>query len=88
MAIAGELRTLRHVDLVGFVDDDPRKRTCRFQGLPVLGSVSELNRIVARYQPTHVLVCSTPGIGDFHQRVEAVLKGAAPAPQVTGVLNL
>lgn len=88
MAVAGELGTLRHVDLVGFVDDDPRKKARRFQGLPVLGGVSDLGRIVECYRPTHVLVCSTEGNGDFRQRVEAVLQGSAPAPMVKGVLNL
>lgn len=88
VAIAGELRSLRHVDLLGFVDDDPRKRAGRFQGLPVLGRVADLGQIVERYQPTHVLVCSTAGESDLRRRVETLVRGSGRPPVVTGVLNL
>jgi UDP-GlcNAc:undecaprenyl-phosphate/decaprenyl-phosphate GlcNAc-1-phosphate transferase len=41
---------------VGFVDDDPRKQGLIIEGIPVLGSVEELEGIVRRYGISDLLV--------------------------------
>jgi len=49
---------------VGFVDDDPLKRRLRIDGVKVLGSTSELSRILEEVEPDEVTIAipSAPGI--------------------------
>jgi UDP-GlcNAc:undecaprenyl-phosphate/decaprenyl-phosphate GlcNAc-1-phosphate transferase len=51
-----ELRETPGEQIVGFVDDDPRLSRRRLQGVPVLGSTSEIERILTRSRPDSVLV--------------------------------
>ncbi len=48
---------------IGFVDDDPRKRGMRLQGLRVLGSTADLPRILDDTEPDEVIIAipSAPG---------------------------
>ncbi len=41
---------------VGFIDDDPAKRRLRLEGLPVLGTFSDLPDLAARHEIAEVLV--------------------------------
>jgi len=55
------LRLLTHqagdkYDLIGFVDDDPRKRGQRIHGLAVLGGSQELSQIVERRQIDLIII--------------------------------
>ena len=53
------LRELRETPgelVVGFVDDDPRLRHRRMQGVPVLGALGEVERVLAEARPSVVLV--------------------------------
>jgi FlaA1/EpsC-like NDP-sugar epimerase len=49
---------------VGFVDDDPLKRRLRIDGVKVLGTTSELGRILEEVEPDEVTIAipSAPGI--------------------------
>jgi UDP-GlcNAc:undecaprenyl-phosphate/decaprenyl-phosphate GlcNAc-1-phosphate transferase len=51
-----ELRETPSEQVVGFVDDDPRLRRRRLQGVPVLGRTDELARVLERVRPDVVLV--------------------------------
>jgi UDP-GlcNAc:undecaprenyl-phosphate GlcNAc-1-phosphate transferase len=51
-----ELRETPGEQVVGFIDDDPRLRRRRLQGVPVLGNVDELGRILGSARPDAVLV--------------------------------
>jgi UDP-GlcNAc:undecaprenyl-phosphate GlcNAc-1-phosphate transferase len=51
-----ELRETRGERVLGFVDDNPRLRRRRLQGLPVRGSLAEMDRIIDRVRPDLVLV--------------------------------
>ena len=51
-----ELRETPTEQVVGFVDDDPRLRRRRLQGVPVLGDTSELESVLSRTEPDVVLV--------------------------------
>jgi FlaA1/EpsC-like NDP-sugar epimerase len=49
---------------VGFIDDDPRKRGMRTEGLKVLGTTSEIGSILDRLGPDEVVIAipSAPGV--------------------------
>jgi UDP-GlcNAc:undecaprenyl-phosphate GlcNAc-1-phosphate transferase len=51
-----ELRETPAEHVVGFVDDDPRLRRRRLQGVPVLGGTGELAQVLERSRPDTVLV--------------------------------
>jgi UDP-GlcNAc:undecaprenyl-phosphate/decaprenyl-phosphate GlcNAc-1-phosphate transferase len=51
-----ELRETPGEQIVGFVDDDPRLRGRRLQGVPVVGAIAEIDRILASSRPETVLV--------------------------------
>jgi FlaA1/EpsC-like NDP-sugar epimerase len=51
-----ELRETPGERVVGFVDDDPRLRGRRLQGVKVLGGMSDLPRVLRRSEPDSVLV--------------------------------
>jgi FlaA1/EpsC-like NDP-sugar epimerase len=42
--------------VVGFVDDDPRLEGRRLQGVPVVGSLADVDRILAASRPDAVFV--------------------------------
>jgi len=49
---------------IGFVDDDPRKRGMRVHGLRVLGTTSDLDRLLDEIEPDEVIIAipSAPGV--------------------------
>jgi FlaA1/EpsC-like NDP-sugar epimerase len=55
-SLVRELRETAGERVLGFVDDNPRLRRRRVQGVLVLGGTHELARLLARHQPDAVLV--------------------------------
>jgi UDP-GlcNAc:undecaprenyl-phosphate GlcNAc-1-phosphate transferase len=51
-----ELRETAGEHVVGFVDDDPRLRRSRLQGVPVVGGTGDVARVLERTRPDIVLV--------------------------------
>ena len=51
-----ELRETPGEQVVGFVDDDPRLRRRRLQGVPVLSGLADIDRVLDRVTPDVVLV--------------------------------
>jgi len=51
-----ELRETPGEQVVGFVDDDPRLRRRRLQGVPVLGGTADMARVLSGARPDTVLV--------------------------------
>jgi UDP-GlcNAc:undecaprenyl-phosphate GlcNAc-1-phosphate transferase len=51
-----ELRETPGEQVVGFVDDDPHLRRRRMQGVPVLGGLAEIERVLGEARPDVVLV--------------------------------
>jgi len=51
-----ELRETAGERVLGFVDDNPRLRRRRIQGVPVVGGTHELKRLLERLEPDAVLV--------------------------------
>jgi UDP-GlcNAc:undecaprenyl-phosphate/decaprenyl-phosphate GlcNAc-1-phosphate transferase len=71
-----ELRETPGEQVVGFVDDDPRLRRRRLQGVPVLGGVDEIARILLSARPDTVLV-TIPGAP--RDRLDALVAGCEEA---------
>jgi FlaA1/EpsC-like NDP-sugar epimerase len=70
-AVVSELRRnpgLRSVP-IGFVDDDPRKQGMRIGGLKVLGTTSQLPRILDAAEPDEVIIAIPSAPGTLRQRV-------------------
>ena len=51
-----ELRETAGERVLGFVDDNPRLRRRKIHGVPVLGAIDELDRLLERTEPDIVLV--------------------------------
>ena len=49
---------------IGFIDDDPRKRGMRTEGLKVLGTTNEIGPVLDRHTPDEVVIAipSAPGV--------------------------
>ena len=59
-----------HLRPVGFVDDDPRKQNARIdRGIEVLGSTSELGRVLDDVEPDEVLIAVPSAPGSMRARV-------------------
>ena len=71
-----ELRETPGEQVVGFVDDDPRLRRRRLQGVPVVGGSAEIARVVERTRPDIVLV-TIPDAG--RERLDAIVAACAAA---------
>ena len=56
---------------IGFVDDDARKRGMRMQGLKVLGSTAEIERILDETEPDEVVIAIPSAPGTLRGRVVA-----------------
>jgi UDP-GlcNAc:undecaprenyl-phosphate GlcNAc-1-phosphate transferase len=64
-----ELRETPGEHVVGFVDDDRRLRGRRMQGVPVLGTLPEIDRVLTQSQPDLVLVTIPSAPRDLLDRV-------------------
>jgi FlaA1/EpsC-like NDP-sugar epimerase len=54
---------------IGLIDDDPRKRGMRLHGVRVLGTTSDLARVLRDRRPDEVLIAAPSASGDFRRRV-------------------
>jgi exopolysaccharide biosynthesis polyprenyl glycosylphosphotransferase len=81
-----------HYDLVGLVDDDPAKQGCAVEGLPVMGTHSDLTRLIAQHRVAEIILAITRNISDdlFHALLDAQERGIEILPmpilyeQITG----
>ncbi len=71
-----ELRETPGEHVVGFVDDDPRLRRRRMQGVPVLGGLDEIDRVLSEAHADVVLV-TIPHAA--RERLDAVVAGCERA---------
>jgi FlaA1/EpsC-like NDP-sugar epimerase len=59
---------------IGFVDDDPRKRNTRIQGIRVLGTTDELSRILGENRPDEVLIAMPSAPGEVRRKIVEVTR--------------
>jgi len=59
---------------IGFVDDDPRKRSTRLMGVRVLGTLEELPRVLREHRPDEVLIAMPSVSGDVRRRIVESLR--------------
>jgi FlaA1/EpsC-like NDP-sugar epimerase len=61
--------------VVGFVDDDPRKRGIRIHGVPVLGNVGDLAEVAKRQNADEVIIALAKPPREVLRRIIEVCKG-------------
>lgn len=77
-SVARQMAVDQHSEFrpVGFIDDDPRKRRFVVSGLKVLGSVTDLSRVVAETGAGAVVVCvnrvDSVFLRDVHDQTDAL----------------
>jgi FlaA1/EpsC-like NDP-sugar epimerase len=54
---------------IGFVDDDPRKRGDRIQGIRVLGTTDELPQVLRDNRPDEILIAMPSAPGEVRQKI-------------------
>lgn len=54
---------------VALVDDDSRKSGARLHGVPVAGTVSDLDRVVRRFRPDELMIAIPSATGEQMQRI-------------------
>ena len=81
-------RMLRYTP-IGFVDDDPAKKNMRILGVRVLGTTSDLPRLVREFSPDEVLIAIPSASGDVRARVvEAAQASHVPVKTLPGLYEL
>jgi FlaA1/EpsC-like NDP-sugar epimerase len=81
---------------IGFVDDDPRKRNDRIQGIRVLGTTDELAHILRGNRPDEILIAMPSAPGEVRRKIveqtraEGIPVKTVPALHelISGELNL
>ena len=78
-----ELRETPGGQVVGFVDDDPKLRRRRMQGVPVLGSLADVERVLAATHPDVVLVTIPDAERERLDAVVSAISGTTGSASVT-----
>jgi FlaA1/EpsC-like NDP-sugar epimerase len=74
---------------IGIVDDDPRKKNMRLHGIRVLGTISELPRLIRERRPDEVLIAIPSASGEVRGRiVEAARAAGLPVKTLPGLAEL
>jgi len=81
-------RMLRYTP-IGFVDDDPTKKNMRILGVRVLGTTSDLPRLVRELSPDELLIAIPSASGEVRARVvEAAQASHVPVKTLPGLYEL
>ncbi len=89
--IVQEMQRSRLLDYtpIGFVDDDPRKRHTRIMGVRVMGSLTELTRILREHRPDELLIAMPTVSGEVRRQiVETAQESRIPVKTLPGLYEL
>jgi FlaA1/EpsC-like NDP-sugar epimerase len=75
--IVREMQRNRQLEMtaIGFVDDDPRKRNDRIQGIRVLGTTDELAHVLRDNRPDEVLIAMPSAPGEIRRKIVELTRG-------------
>lgn len=59
---------------IGFIDDDPAKKGLTIHGIPILGSSSEIPKILLKYHPDEIQITSS----DFVKNIKEIYEMSKP----------
>lgn len=69
------------IRVIGFIDDDPRKKDCILNGIPVLGSGEETSKLLLDHQVQEVII-ATQLPGDLLRKVVEAARQLNIRPQI------
>jgi len=72
---------------IGLIDDDPRKRNLRLEGIRVLGTIDDLPHVLRDNKPDEILIAIPSAPGELRQRVVDVA-GDVPVKTLPGLHEL
>jgi FlaA1/EpsC-like NDP-sugar epimerase len=74
---------------IGIVDDDPRKKNLRIDGVRVIGTTEELPRLLREHRPDELLIAMPSASGETRQRIVNVARDeGVPVKTVPGLHEL
>jgi FlaA1/EpsC-like NDP-sugar epimerase len=74
---------------IGIVDDDPRKRNLRVQGVRVLGTTADLPRLLREHRPDELIIAIPSASGEQRQRIVEIARDeGVPVKTVPGLYEL
>ncbi|MGZ4353883.1 MAG: polysaccharide biosynthesis protein [Gaiellaceae bacterium] len=74
---------------IGIVDDDPRKRNLRVQGVRVLGTTQDLPRLLREHRPDELIIAIPSASGEQRQRIVEIARDeGVPVKTVPGLYEL
>jgi FlaA1/EpsC-like NDP-sugar epimerase len=89
--ILRELQRAPHLGYtpIGLLDDDPRKKNLRVHGVRVLGTTSDLRRVLRDGEPDEVLIAMPSASGELRQRIVDVARDeGVPVKTLPGLNEL
>ncbi len=74
---------------IGIVDDDPRKRNLRVQGVRVLGTTADLPRLLREHRPDELIIAIPSASGEQRRRIVEIARDeGVPVKTVPGLYEL
>ena len=74
---------------IGIVDDDPRKRNLRVQGVRVIGTTEDLPRLLREHRPDELIIAIPSASGEQRKRIVEVARDEGiPVKTVPGLYEL
>jgi len=74
---------------IGIVDDDPRKKNMRLHGIRVLGTITDLPRLIRDRRPDEILIAIPSASGEVRGRIVETARAAGlPVKTLPGLTEL